>query len=267
MQRKRALMSQYDDPKSSSQERFGARAQVYVQSAGHAKGHELDLLVEMAQPQPGWLALDIATGGGHTALKFAPRVRRMIATDLTHEMLLAARQHIDASSTTNVSYAQIDAEMLAFPAGTFDLITSRIAPHHFADPFRFVQESARTLKPGGLLLVQDLCVPEDDRAARYLDAFERLRDPSHARMYAEYEWRGMFLDAGLTVEVVTFERRRADLVDWAAQQDCPPDVVERLHILLRQMPAAAAEWIHPRCAGTPEAAFDHVYIIIMGRNP
>lgn len=254
--------------KAQTQARFGQFAQGYVESKGHASGDDLEKLVEMAQPQTGWLTLDVATGGGHTALKFAPLVGRVISSDLTPPMLNAARSFIRQQGQSNVEFSAADAENLPFATGTFDLVTSRIAPHHFPDCFRFVQESARVLKPGGLLLIEDNSVPEDDRAARYVDAFERLRDPSHYRMYAEYEWRGMYLDAGLTVErVELIEKKGNDLVNWAERQGCTPDVIERLQILLQQAPQAAAEWMRPQAAGTTSARFDHHYILIMGRKP
>jgi ubiquinone/menaquinone biosynthesis C-methylase UbiE len=259
-------LSHHDDSRTRSQQRFGHYAQRYVESQVHASGDDLERLLAMAQPRPGWLALDIATGGGHTALRFAPRVGYVIAADLTPRMLQAARRFITGKAD-NVSFVTTDAQDLAFSAGVFDLVTCRIAPHHFPDCFRFVQECARVLKPGGQLLVQDHVLPEDDDAGRYIDAFERLRDPSHHRAYAEYEWRGMFLDAGLQVEQVEIMSRSAGgLIPWAQRQDCAQEIIEKLQILLAQAPQAAAAFMHPRCAGSADADFDHTYILIQGRK-
>ena len=250
--------------KKHAQARFSQFAEVYVQSERHAQGPELARMIELAQPQTDWLALDVATGGGHTARTFAPYVQQMIAADIALTMLQAARATIDAP---NVVYTVSDAENLSFRSGLFDLVACRIAPHHFPDVFRFVQECNRVLKPGGVLLVEDLSVPDDERAARYIDSFYRLRDPSHHRCYAIYEWRGMFLDAGLEVEHVETLGHILDLIPWAEQQACSPAVIERLQILLKQAPQAVAEHLRPFAVGTSDASYTQVQAIIMGRKP
>jgi ubiquinone/menaquinone biosynthesis C-methylase UbiE len=261
-------MSSQDEVKASAQARFGQYAQGYVESQSHAKGQDLERLAELAQPQPGWAVLDVATGGGHTALRFAPHVGRVVAADLTPRMLAAARTFITGQSIDNVVFVASDAEALAFASDSFDLVTCRIAPHHFPDCFRFVQECARVLKPSGKLLIEDQVLPDDKRAGQYVDAFERLRDPSHFRAFAAYEWQGMFLDAGLTVEhVETLAKPGVKLLPWAERQGCTPAVIERLQVMLAQAPAAVADWMQPRCAATPDATFDHHYIIILGRKP
>jgi ubiquinone/menaquinone biosynthesis C-methylase UbiE len=250
--------------KAQAQARFSQFADVYVHSERHAQGPELARMIELTQPKTDWLALDVATGGGHTARTFAPHIRQVIAADIALPMLDAARTTIDSP---NVAYIASDAENLSFSSGLFDLVTCRIAPHHFPDVFRFVQECARMLKPGGLLLVQDLSVPDDERAARYIDSFNRLRDPSHHRCYAIYEWRGMFLDAGLEVEQVETLEHTLNLIEWAGQQACSPAVIERLQILLKQAPKVVAEYLRPFAVGTPDASFIQVQAIIMGRKP
>ncbi|HLF02673.1 MAG TPA: class I SAM-dependent methyltransferase, partial [Anaerolineales bacterium] len=78
------------------QQSFGPNAQKYAQSAVFAKGESLERLIAVTAPQPEWNALDVATGGGHTALALARHVRQVIATDITPQMLDAAQTMIAA---------------------------------------------------------------------------------------------------------------------------------------------------------------------------
>ena len=259
-------MSSETDIKAQSRERFSQHTQDYVISAVHAQGADLDRVLEVSAPQADWLACDIATGGGHTALKLAPHVRKMIATDYAPTMLAAARDFILSQQAENVEFVPADAENLPFADESFDLITCRVAAHHFPNVFRFVQEAARALKPGGRFVVQDHVLPEDKKAAAYLEAFERLRDPSHNRALSESEWRSDFLAVGLEVESTERLDRSDKLVTWAERQGCSPEVIEHLQILLVQAPQAVADFIQPRCAGTPDAEFNHVYILISGKK-
>lgn len=252
---------------SDSRSRFSRFAQRYVTSPAHASGADLQRLLELAQPQPDWWVLDVATGGGHTALAFASQVARVVAVDFSQAMLMAARDFIDGGEPSNLDYVNSDAEHLAVAAGAFDLVTCRIAPHHFSDCFRFVQECTRVLKPGGLLLVEDHAMPQDERAAGYINVFQRLRDPSHIKAYADYEWEGMFLDAGLVIEHNEQFDHSTRLLPWAARQSCTPYVIERLQLMLIQAPDAVREWLQPQCAGTEDAAFQQRYVLIQGRKP
>ena len=255
------------DSKSLSQRRFAAFAEDYVTSKTHANGAELDRLVAIAQPGADWHLLDIATGGGHTALTFAPHVAHVTASDLTPRMLEKAQGFITGKGVKNVDFQLADAENLPFDGDVFDLVTCRIAPHHFPDAFKFVQEGARVLKPGGMLLVQDHVLPDDERTADYVDAFEKYRDPSHNRAFPEYAWRGMFLDAGLTIQHTEQLTKRHNFVDWTARQQCDAATIERLTVLLARAPQAVAAWMQPQAIGTAECTFVDHHIIIAGRKP
>ena len=252
------------ESKSLSQERFGQFAEGYVTSQSHAKGYDLDQLVEIANPQADWLVLDVATGGGHTALKFASHVRKVIATDLTPKMLAAAEKFIREQGVINVSCEPADAEELPFENGTFDLVTCRIAPHHFPDCARFIREGSRVLKVGGLLLVQDHVLPKDEAAARYIDSFERLRDPSHNRAFSHSEWAGMFEQADFQVKHAEEIIKHHQLIPWAERQGCSSEVIKHLRQMLIEASPKAAAWLQVEAIGTPETSFVNHHILIAG---
>src|SRR5262249_34692933 len=170
--RSQAVGVKTTDKRDLVREQFGKHAENFVASEDHAKGESLDRLLALTRPRPDWRVLDIATGGGHTALALAPHVREVIASDLTPPMLDAARAFIASKGVTNVVFREADAISLPFEAEAFDLVTCRIAPHHFPDVQRFVHEMFRVLKPGGVAVVIDNVVPEDPVAAKFINDFE-----------------------------------------------------------------------------------------------
>ena len=221
-------------------------------------------LVTLAQPQPSWLVLVVAVSGGGVAARIAPHVHRVIVGELAlHQPETAASY----ANYPNVNCVTVNAANLAFADHTFDLVICDNTAQHVPDCFCFIQECARVVKSGGALLIHDQLAPEAERAARYVNAFERLRNPDSRRILAEYEWRGMFLDAGLSVETVEIlSRPVGGLVSWAAEQNCAPEIIEKLQVMLVQAPQAVAEFWHPRLAGTPDADCDRTYILILGKK-
>jgi SAM-dependent methyltransferase len=255
-----------NDSKKLSKERFGVFAESYVASKTHAEGADLDLLLDMAQPQSDWHALDIATGGGHTALKIAPHVKSIVASDLTPRMLEKASEFITSKDINNATFEIADAENLPFEDARFNLVTCRIAPHHFPDGSKFVREAARVLKDGGLFVVQDQMLAEDKDVALIADGFEKLRDPSHNRAFSRTEWIAMCEAAGLTVERVEQVVRRHNFIHWAQMQGCPDDTIAELDAMLANASDDTKAWMQPEVWGTPEATFVNHHIIIAARK-
>ncbi|HEV3309812.1 MAG TPA: methyltransferase domain-containing protein [Chloroflexota bacterium] len=212
---------------------FGANANAYVASCVHAGGSDLDQLVKWAEGGPEKTLLDVATGGGHTALAMSRLYGSVTASDITRPMLEAAEEFTRTQGATNITFQTADAEALPFDAGAFDAVSCRIAPHHFPRPDRFVNEVARVLKPSGIFLFEDSVVPEDPTLAECLNDIERARDPSHLRSLTELEWTGLIEDAGFLIEEHIIDRKRRNLADWFTRARTPADrraEVERLFL-------------------------------------
>jgi ubiquinone/menaquinone biosynthesis C-methylase UbiE len=125
--------------KAIVQEQFARNAEKYVKSESHAKANDLSEMIDWLVPNSSWVALDIATGGGHVTKALSPHVGQVFSTDLTHQMLEAAKRHLDVACK-NVWYVIADSESLPFLDEAFDVVVCRIAPHHFPNPDRFVSE-------------------------------------------------------------------------------------------------------------------------------
>jgi SAM-dependent methyltransferase len=192
------------------------------------------------------LALDIATGAGHTALALAPHVAKVVAYDLTQEMLLETKRNAIARGLTNLVTREGIAEDLPFPDSTFDIVTVRHAPHHFADVNAAIREMARVAKIGARLVIVDSTSPEDASLDRQWNRFEKLRDPSHVRNYRPSEWRAIVARAGLRIlfEEIDFCTENGgpmNFVSWTQRMNTEPKAVEKLSQLFRNATPAMTQ--------------------------
>jgi SAM-dependent methyltransferase len=242
--------------KKRVQAQFGASADAYLTSDIHARGESLGRLLALTRPRPEWLVLDVATGAGHTAITFAPHVRQVIAGDITMRMLELTRIAAEEKGLANVIPTALDAEALPLGDNSLDLVTCRVAAHHFPALDQFMAESARVLRPGGLLAVVDNVVPGSRRsnsqgraareAGRYINAFETLRDPSHVRCLSLDGWQEQFYQAGFRIVHQAVNDKMLDFYDWTSRMRVGPDDEIRLEAMLRQAPQVVADFLRPQ---------------------
>jgi ubiquinone/menaquinone biosynthesis C-methylase UbiE len=197
-----------------------AQEQFQKQSHRYAKGHILEDTRDVAAGLEGVAipagaqALDVATGAGHTAFHLARAGFRVTAADLTPAMLQRVREGA-AERGLEVATREHSAEAQPYPDAAFDLVTCRVAPHHFSSPPDFMRECARVLKPGGWLMIIDGTVPDDSpEAEEWLHQIEKLRDPSHNRLIPPREWRAMCEANGLAVLKLEISHRKQPDLDW-----------------------------------------------------
>ena len=152
-------------------------------------------------------------------------------------MLQEARRLAHERKLGNVVTARASADNLPFPDTSFNLVTCRLAAHHFPDPAAFVREAARVLIPGGSFALVDNISPDDADLALGYNAFEKLRDPSHGRCLTLGEWHALMREAGLTP--VTSEVIDQDIPfdPWVQRMRCSAATVmletEPLRVYLR----------------------------------
>jgi ubiquinone/menaquinone biosynthesis C-methylase UbiE len=222
------------DIKKDVQQQFGKNATSYVSSPIHKDGKDLVKMVEMAEITGQEVLLDIATGGGHTANAFAPLVKKVTAVDLTLEMLSAAEHFIKNNGHQNVEFIQGDAEQLPFMDESFDIVTCRIAPHHFPHVDSFIKEVHRVLKPTGQFILDDNVVPENNEYDQFYNTIEKIRDYSHFRAWKKSEWIQKIEECGLEI----FEWHRFEKTfrfeTWCENMKLPePEKNHLTHLILK----------------------------------
>jgi SAM-dependent methyltransferase len=189
---------------------WSQRADAFRESPTHREGPDIDLLVEWCEPGPDVKVLDVATGGGHVAR----RLREQGCTVVTVDPAPGMKADVVAP-----------ADHLPFADGSFDVVTCRIAAHHFPDIAAAVKEMARV--SNRLLVIEDNVF----RGERVEEA-ERLRDPTHVRCYSEDEWKDVVTDVGFEVEQIEHFDRRQSVDAWLERVETPPDAAARVRELL-----------------------------------
>ena len=230
-----------DSQKAQVQAQFGPSAQDYVTSAGHAAGEDLERLVAWGRRRAAPRVLDVATGGGHTALAFAGFTPVVVAADLTLPMLDAARDFIRGKDVANVRFVAADVEALPFRDASFGVVTCRIAAHHFPELLPAVRQVCRVLVPGGAFLIQDILGREDRELAAFILEVEKRRDPSHVRAFTQREWTAFLKAAGLTViDEMVMEKER-EWEQWTERMQMTKAAKADLERFVLAAPAACRE--------------------------
>jgi SAM-dependent methyltransferase len=246
---------------------FGAAAQSYVTSSSHATGADLPRLVQLAALTGRERVLDVATGGGHTALAFAPLVAHVTAIDLTPKMLDAAKAYALERGADNISFELADAERLPYGDASFDIVVARIAPHHFADAQSFVREAARVLESGGLFLLDDNMAPQDDELDAFMNRFEKWRDPSHVRAHKLSQWHAWMEACGLAVVAAEpLERKPYGFAEWTARMRMADVDRAALERWLLAAPPRCKDYFQITAAKGSVSRISGTFAIIVGKK-
>jgi SAM-dependent methyltransferase len=222
------------------QKQFGRTAAAYVESPNHARGEDLDRIVALATEHGGERIVDVGTGVGHTLRRVAPHFRSAVGVDATREMLEAGAGVLAGAGITNALLVQANATALPIASRSADVVTSRLAAHHFVDAAGAFREIARILRRGGLFVLVDNYAPDEAELDRFINAVETLRDPSHVRNHTVAGWRELLERAGLRT-IVDSDAAVTKLTteSWLERSQTPPHRAEEVRQRLRTAPAAA----------------------------
>lgn len=228
-------------PARTSRSQFGRLAAAYRDSATHARDGALVSAASFLSDRRYGVAVDVGAGPGFSAFAVAPQCDRVIATDVTPEMLEQARALRAERGAPHTELVLAAAEALPFRDGSIDLVVCRTAAHHFLDADAWLAETARVLAPNGELILIDTVSPDDAEAAAWMHEIETRRDPSHVRNLSVDGWLAAARRAGL--RVVQTDLSRVDLAypDWTERAGMDQSEAVRLGEALANAPPPARE--------------------------
>jgi len=110
------------------------------------------LMLDMAGAQAGERVLDVACGTGLVSFRLAAAVGArgtVVGTDISGEMIEAARRQAAERGLDNASFERSDAEALPFADASFDAAVCGLGLMYVPDPVKALCEMRRLLRPGG----------------------------------------------------------------------------------------------------------------------
>ncbi|MEP6802421.1 MAG: methyltransferase domain-containing protein [Acidobacteriota bacterium] len=172
--------------------------------------------------------LDVAAGTGLLSRAMAPRVRSVVALDLTPEMMAEGRRAADREKLTNVRFEKGAAEDLPYDPSSFDMVVTRFSIHHFQNPAAVLLEMARVCRTGGRVAVIDIVAPEDTELAANYNHLEKLRDPSHTRALSAGELDRLVQDSGIRISGKFLRDVPNALEEWLDRTGTAPPAREQI---------------------------------------
>ena len=144
--------------------------------------------------------LELGCGTGTTALRLAPHVKRLIATDLSGEMIAIARDKAAARDCRSVEFSVGTPDSAAWPDGTFDAVLAFNLLHLVAGRANALAQVSRLLKPGGLFVSKTPCLSEMNRLIRFaLPVMQFVGKAPHVDCFTADELERDIVAAGMTI--------------------------------------------------------------------
>lgn len=123
---------------------------------------------------PTCAVLELGCGTGTTALRLAPDVGRIVATDASREMIEIAKERAVVAGCQNAAFAVAKAGHVEAPDASFDAVLAFNLLHLVPDRGAAFRRIRRLLKPGGLFISKTPALSEMNRMIRWAVPVMRL---------------------------------------------------------------------------------------------
>lgn len=237
---------------------FSPNASNYLTSAVHAQGPDLIKLAALLESYPKAVVVDLGCGAGHASFSAAKSVKKVVAYDLSAEMLAVVKQAAADKQLANIATEQGYAESLPFADESVEVVISRYSAHHWHDVGQALREVRRILKPGGKVIMMDIASPGHPVLDVHLQTIEKLRDTSHVRNYSTGEWLQKFNEAGLRIETLSSGKLQLEFGSWVARLKTPEHFVVAIRELQKVSSHEVSQYFAIQADGTFET--DTVFI-------
>ena len=161
----------------------------------------LALLMSLVEGGKYQRILDIGTGTGYLAFPLAEMFPKaeVVGIDIAETIIAKNNETVKERGIKNLVFQAFDGLKYPFEAGTFNLIVTRYAFHHFPNVTDAICQMQKLLAKGGKILISDPLRNEEDKKG-IIDDFMRVKKDGHIQFYSEKELEKLFVENGFAKE-------------------------------------------------------------------
>lgn len=227
------MNSKYTAHANIVRQQFDSAADKYLNCPVQSNDYTIKRAIELARPQKTWHVLDVASGAGHMARAVGEKVDTVLAIDLSQEMLTTARTRSESLGIKNISFKSACASCIPAESSTFDMVSCRLAIHHFLDVNAFIKEASRVLKNEGALVLVDSHLP-DNAALNEINHIQKNHDASHVACLTRESFERILSDEGFIIEAIEEGTVELGFKSWTNLKDLGQFAVDKIKRLMTE---------------------------------
>ena len=163
--------------------------------------YEEKLRITRGYFQPTMSLLEFGCGTGSTAIKHAPHVQHIRATDISEKMLEIAKRKATAEGIDNITFEQSTVEGFSAPDESYDMILALSLLHLLDDKEAAIDKIRKLLKPGGLFVSSTVCLGDSMKFFKLIGPIGKaLGLIPHVDVFTEQELLGAVTGAGFAID-------------------------------------------------------------------
>ena len=214
------------------------------------------------------ILFDACCGNGAVSAYFSHRVKMVIASDNSMELLKKAQELIsEKRALNNVLFREADPEDLSFPAGAFSLLCCRRDFQRFSDLDRVLAEFYRVLRWEGKMVFIDTLLPDNPDAADFYHKINELRDPGYVRAFPLAEWRYAADSCQFRIDEVSTFLAPIPFQNWCREALLPSATIGKIKNLFLSAPPEVIRHFNPKTFGGELESFTVRRFLVKAFHP
>ncbi len=232
-------------------ERFNTLASAFESNPLLAGERDREQVCRVVKPGPRETGLDLACGPGHLAVELAAAGGRVLAVDISEEMLKLCAHRSSEAGQKNLTIALQDAHQMEFRDDMFNWVVCRFGFRWFHTPRKVLAELFRITRPGGRVYLSEWVPDLPGGDVLPLEFLLRELDPTQQELAGRALWERLALEAGFRCGQNLVRPERLDPVQIGALSGLEEEEALACFNTWRQGPGSA-----PQCR----------YLVLDGRE-